>query len=119
MRSRRHGPVAERLILACALTLAAWLLGRTGATAGDESRPLQLEVYINDVPTNKIGSFVQFSDQRLAARRVELAEVGIKAPGAADELVVIDVVPGIQYRFDERDQKIFFTLRDEIRVKQV
>src|SRR6266851_4072224 len=74
--------VASRLIVTCALALAALLAGQERAAADDaDLRPLQLEVYINDAPTNRIGAFAQLANQQIAASRGELADVGVKAPG--------------------------------------
>jgi len=114
--------VASRLIVTCALALAALLAGQERAAADDaDLRPLQLEVYINDAPTNRIGAFAQLANQQIAASRGELADVGVKAPGdgRADEMIVIDTVPGIEYRYDEPNQKIYFKLGDERRVRQL
>jgi outer membrane usher protein len=98
------------------LALLALLPRPCGAAA--ESRRLELEVYINDVPTKLIGSFTQLADGRMAARHAELAEVGIKVPGpgTGDELIVIDNLPDVAYRYDEPTQRIFFTLGDDRRV---
>jgi len=86
--------------------------------AAVESRQLQLEVYINDTTTGLTGSFTQLADLRMAARRAELADAGIKVPGAGngDELIVIDNLPDVAYRYDERTQRIYFNLGDNRRV---
>ena len=87
----------------CALVVAAWLAGQPAAAADDDSRPLQLEVFINDTPTDRIGTFALLADQKLAATRGELAELGVNAPGtgAAEDAIVIDAASGIEYRYDE------------------
>jgi outer membrane usher protein len=92
----------------------------SGAIAEEEAHQLQLETYINGTSTRLIGSFVQLPDRRLAAKRGELAELGIKAPGTADdsEWVVVNDLPGVAYRYDEPTQSIFFTLGDAQRVRQ-
>ncbi len=86
-----------------ALVLAALFAGRLNSAAADDSRPLQLEVFINDTPTERIGTFAQLAEQKLAATRSELAEVGVSVPGngAADEMIALDNSPGIVYRYDE------------------
>ena len=63
---------------------------------------------------------MQLPDRRLAAKRSELAELGIKAPGSGDggEGVVVNDLPGLSYRYDEPTQSIFFTLGDAQRVRQ-
>jgi outer membrane usher protein len=110
---------AARPFVIYALVLAALLAGQPEAAA-DDSRPLQLEVFINDAPTERIGTFAQLADRKLAATRSELAEVGVSAPGngAADEMIALDDAPGIMYRYDEPSQRIYFQLNDERRVRQ-
>jgi outer membrane usher protein len=96
------------------------LLNGAAAVKADEPRPLQLEVYINGATTNVIGAFVQVAGGRMAARRSELAEVGIKTPdpGSASDLIILDDLSGLEYRYDEAKQAIFFTLSDERRVRR-
>src|ERR1700674_1533444 len=88
------------------------------ALAAADARALQLEVFVNDADAHLIGTFTQLADRRLAARRGELAELGIKTPGKGegDELVVVDDIPGVAYRYDEQTQKVFFKLGDVARV---
>lgn len=120
MPRRLHRRRAEVIFFMLALTLAAVLPRPCGAAAAEESRQLQLEVHINDAPANLIASFVQLADRRIAARRAELAEVGIKIPGSGsgDELIVIDNLSDVAYRYDEPTQRIFFKLGDERRITQ-
>jgi len=102
MKPSPYHVVAARPFVICALILAA-LLARQPEAAADDSRPLQLEVFINDTPTERIGTFAQLAEQKLAATRSELAEVGVSVPGngAADEMIALDNSPGIVYRYDE------------------
>ena len=60
------------------------------------------KVFINDTPTDRIGTFALLADQKLAATRGELAELGVNAPGtgAAEDAIVIDAASGIEYRYD-------------------
>jgi outer membrane usher protein len=90
------------------------------ALAAADARPLQLEVYVNDADARLIGTFTQLSDRRIAATRGELTELGIAVPGAgaADEIVAVDGLKGIRYRYDEPAQKIFFQLDDAARVRR-
>ncbi|HLF12512.1 MAG TPA: fimbrial biogenesis outer membrane usher protein, partial [Gammaproteobacteria bacterium] len=98
--------------------MAAIFARQDAASAAVESHRLQLEVYMNDTATNLIGSFARLADGRIAARPGELIELGVKVPdsGGADDLVAIDDLPGIAYRYDEPAQKIFFKLGDAQRV---
>ena len=90
------------------------------ALAAADARPLQLEVYVNDTDARLIGTFTQLADRRIAATRGELTELGIAVPGAgaADEIVAVDDLKGVRYRYDEPAQKIFFQLGDEARVRR-
>ncbi len=101
--------------------LALMVLARGQGLAGvPDSRGLQLEVFINGAPANLIGSFTLLPDGRMAARPKELEALGIKAPPpAAGDLVIIDSIAGVTYRYDEPGQKIFFTLADGQRVAKV
>jgi len=121
MKPFPHHAVAARPFVMCALVLAALFAGRLDAAAGDDPRPLQLEVFINDTPTDRIGTFALLADQKLSATRGELAEIGITAPGngAAEDMIVIDAASEIEYRYDEPSQRIYFKLGDERRVRQL
>ncbi|HEX5865691.1 MAG TPA: fimbrial biogenesis outer membrane usher protein, partial [Casimicrobiaceae bacterium] len=81
---------------------------------------MQLEVYVNDTDAHLIGTFTQLADRRIAATRGELTELGIAVPGtgAADEIVAVDGLKGVRYRYDEPAQKIFFQLGDAARVRR-
>jgi outer membrane usher protein len=103
-----------------ALNIAALLLTTVSPRADEAARPLQLEVYINGTPTHLIGSFIQLADRRIATKRAELSELGIKVPGSGDgdEQIVVNNLAGVSYRYDEPMQSIFFTLGDLQRVTQ-
>jgi outer membrane usher protein len=115
----RCRPRARQILCALAFTWAALFDGAAPVSA-DDSRPLQLEVYVNGATTNVIAAFVQLEGGRMAARRSELTEVGIKTPaGGAGDLVTLNDLSGLEYRYDEAKQAIFFTLSDERRVTHV
>ena len=96
----------------------ALVLGFTSdrATAADVCE-LQLEVFINQAPTHLIGSFTMATGRRIAARRAELEEIGLKPRGYAspDQLIALDELVGLSYRYDEASQKIFIMVVDELR----
>src|SRR5215510_7905298 len=119
MTSLRRYRVAARPLLMGALVLTALLAWQPHAAA-DDPHPLQLEVFINDAPTEKIGTFAQLAEGKLAATRGELAELGVSAPGngAAEDMIALDATSGIVYRYDEPNQRIYFQLGDERRVRQ-
>jgi len=80
------------------------------------SRDLQLEVIINDFPTDLIGRFHD-EDGRLSATPTELESVGLAVPKGtepdADGRVALDQLPEVKYTFEERMQRIRFTVGEE------
>jgi outer membrane usher protein len=114
-------PRAEFFFFVFVLTLLAVLPRNSSAAAPAEPRQLQLEVYINDAPTGLIGTFTQLADLRMSARRAELTEAGIKVPGSGngDELIVIENLSDVAYRYDEPTQRIYFNLGDDRRVIRI
>ena len=54
---------------------------------------------------------------KIAVRRAELEEVGLKPRGYAspDTLIVLDDLVGLSYRYDESKQQLFITVVDELR----
>ncbi len=95
--------------IALAFGLAAGLTSLQALAA--DNRPLQLEVFINGHPTRLIGTFVQQADNRIAATRAELEEIGLKVnPGIpAERNVVLNDLPQVSYRYDELGQKLDIT----------
>src|ERR1051326_6148743 len=121
LRQLLPGSRHELIVFVVAVTLAVLSSRHAYPEAALGGNQLQLEVYINKLPTNLIGSFVQLSDKRMAARAAHLTELGIMPPstGAGDGLVILDEIPGLTYRYEEAEQKIFFTARDERLVAKV
>jgi outer membrane usher protein len=118
MRLRLRSPRVELLFFMLVLSLVALFPRPSSTAAAEEPRQLQLEVYINDTPTHLIGAFTQLADRRIASRRTELTEMGIKVPGSGsgDDLIILDDMTGVEYRYDEPTQGIFFKLGDDRRV---
>jgi hypothetical protein len=84
------------------------------------SDQLQLEVFINDAPTKLIGSFDAIDGQRLAARRAELKEVGVDpGNGGATDIVALDEIAGLSYRYDVPGQRLYIIMPDTLRAIQV
>src|SRR5262245_18240157 len=100
--------------LAAVLLTATFFGYQDGVQADAGSRQFQLDVFIYCTPTKTIGTFTRLADGRFAATRGQLGELGVKSSGSgiADELVVIDVMPGASYRYDEPHQAIYLTLGD-------
>ena len=69
---------------------------------------LQLEVFLDGRPARLIGSFIRFPDGRMASQRRELKEIGIAAPGTGldDDLIALESIPDLVYRYDETRQTI-------------
>ncbi len=102
-----------RVLLAAFIALGIDL-NVDGARATQNQKNLQLEVIINNTPAKSIASFVLFDDGRIAANQSELDELGLKTDphGEASELVLLDDLPAVKYRYDEPTQKIFITVDD-------
>lgn len=94
----------------------AWTADR--ARAEDAGDPVQLEAFINDVPTQLIGAFVLLDDKRIAARQRELEELGLNPNGRSepDKLVILDNLAGLSYRYEEATQRIYIKAPDEMRI---
>ena len=77
---------------------------------------MQLEVIVNGSPTQLIGSFQRFDDGRIAARRQELEEIGLNPRGYAspDQLVVLNDLVGLSYKYEEATQRLLITAPDEL-----
>jgi outer membrane usher protein len=79
--------------------------------AAEEQKNLQLEVIINDLPANMIGSFVLFPDNRIGTTRNELEELGLRINARfPQDIVMLDDIPRLKYQYDERAQKIRITV---------
>jgi outer membrane usher protein len=113
LRSIAAGRPLAGLVLALVL---GFFSGRAVAAIGDVCQ-LQLEVFINQAPTHLIGSFTMVVGRKIAARRAELEEIGLQPRGDAspDEMVVLDELVGLSYRYDEASQQIFITVIDQLR----
>lgn len=82
-----------------------------GQETNQEQKNLQLEVFINDIPADTIGSFVLFGGNRIGATRNELEELGLRigARRFPQDIVMLDDIP-VTYQYDERTQKIRITV---------
>jgi outer membrane usher protein len=109
----RSTPRSERLLAVLALVFAVLAAG--AARADDAGRPMQLEVVLNSIPTKLIGSFSMLDGNRLAATRQELQELGLNPRGNASpaQLVVLDEVFGLSYRYEEATQRVLITAPEE------
>jgi outer membrane usher protein FimD/PapC len=106
-RPQLSGLLIRLFLLVAALTQ---IIGSQTAAAG--AIPLQLEVIIEGKATDRITSFVLIQDGRLMARRSDLAGLGLPVPrdGMPDDLIVLNDIPGLKYRYDEEQQSVELTL---------
>jgi outer membrane usher protein len=84
--------------------------GLSGDTSqGDQL--LQLEVHVNDRGTNLVAAFMLHPDGKISSSATELKEIGLRVPRPlADHLeILLDALPGLQYRYEEAEQAIYFT----------
>src|SRR3954470_12325938 len=117
MRGQQSSSRRERLFAVLALTLLIVLgLPVEKIRAEDAGRPMQLEVILNGNPTQLIGAFVMLEDQRIAASRRELEELGLNPRGnaAPDKLIVLNDLFGLSYRYEESTQRISLTAPVEL-----
>lgn len=105
--------------LSCAGAVTVLLLGALtwGSWAAEAPEDLQLAVTINGIPAKMIGSFVLIEGKRIGARRAELEDVGlhVEAGTVAGEPVMLDDIPSLTYRYDERSQTIAITVDNALR----
>ena len=108
-------PVDGRAYLVFALALILGVgFGAERLRAEQEQKNLQLDVIINNVPANTIGSFVLFDDKRIGATKNELEELGLRigARRFPQDIVMLDDIPRLKYEYEERTQKIRITVED-------
>jgi len=89
----------------------------TGVLAQDKqpiaSIALQLEVSINGQKIGLIGSFVLLDNQRIAATRDELENLGLVAPAGYHGVPVpLDAIAGLTYHYDAASQSINIVASD-------
>ena len=116
LRSIGAGRSLAGFFLAAALASTS---GRAISAAGDVCQ-LQLEVFINQTPTHLIGAFDLIQGRKIAAKRAELEEIGLKPRGYAspDEIIVLDELVGLSYRYDDAAQRIYISVGDELRMRR-
>jgi len=109
-KSSERGWHLAALLFAFVLSCAAM-----PARAQDAGRPMQLEVVLNGNPTKLIGSFSMLDGNRLAATRQELRELGLdpRDSAAPDQVVVLDEMFGVSYRYEEATQRVLITAPEE------
>lgn len=113
--------VARRLCarlapVAACLSVIAALWSAPSVAAGGADLPIQLEVFINDQPTNLIGGFTEAGGE-LACSPQELADLGLVLPEALRKraLVALKDIPGLSYRYERARQTVHLAVSDALR----
>jgi outer membrane usher protein len=94
-----------------------WLLlavAMAGAAEKPDFLPLQLDVSINGQRTGLIGSFTADAQGQLFVARKELQDLGVRVdPGNDDEMIAIDALPNVTYKYDPARQSVDLALPAE------
>ena len=114
--------ITRRVFITLCFMIILVMVARGGAAeTGQDQKNLQLEVIINGVPTNMIGSFVLFAGKRIGATRNELEDVGLDIGQRRfpEDIVMLDDIPGLRYVYDEPTQTIRITVDNAKRRGQI
>jgi outer membrane usher protein len=111
---RRHEVCAAALILSAPIlapitTLAQSAPARTPAAT---DIPLQLEVFINDQPSNLIAAFARTPQGGLTSTAGELRSVGLKAAGPETRTISLSDLAGVTWRYDAPGQRLYILAKD-------
>ncbi|NEV02735.1 fimbrial biogenesis outer membrane usher protein, partial [Bradyrhizobium sp. UFLA 03-164] len=89
--------------------------------AGEHQTNLQLDVVINSMSARTIGSFVRFDDGRIGGTVEELESLGLQpgSPHRPGEIIALDDIPTVKYRYEERTQRIFIAVDEAGRKPQL
>lgn len=116
----RCRPRSKFWVSALSLILCTEFGAAEAASDAPDQMRLQLEVTINDQPTHLIAEFIQLPDSRIAAKRSELAEIGIKTPSGPDDYIVpLSEISGLNYKYDVAHQSIDISVPDTLRLPHV
>jgi outer membrane usher protein len=114
MRSFNRRFVGKAASAIVAAVLLGPIFGAGRSAAAEDQKDLQLEVIINNVPANMIGSFIRLADHRIGATAEELESLELRAgPGRSPkDIVFLDEIPTLKYEYEERTQRILITVDD-------
>lgn len=99
--------------MACVVLICLGLPALAGAAPPDQA--LLLDVVLNGNRTGKVGEF-QLRAGALSATRRELDELGLAVePGPPLDLIPLETLPGVGYRFDGPSQSVFLTATNQAR----
>ena len=100
--------------------VALALLFASTAAASDVLLPLQLDVEVNGEPRNVLVGFEERKPGRLAAKRVDLAALGLGVPGGRDDdVIALDDLPGVKHVYDEGRQMVKLQIAADAFLPQV
>lgn len=121
IRTRWTTSTLAGLGLRCLLAIAAGVLYAASARAEAAfERPLQLQVFVNDVDTQLIASFREDGAGHLSAQARELEAVGLRPPDGAQPLqwIPLDDVASLSYEYDEPGQLVRVRVGDAGRARK-
>lgn len=103
------------------VALLGMVLCAARSRAGENQTNLQLDVVINSMPARMIGSFVRFDNGRIGGTVEELESLGLRPgpPHRPDEIIALDDIPTLTYRYEERTQRIFIIVNEAGRKPQI
>src|SRR5262249_28404282 len=106
------------LVAALSLMLAVFSTADRACAEDVGGEAMQLEVFINDVPSQLIGAFIMLDDKRMGSLQHELEELGLNPRGHSepDKLMILDDLKGLSYRYEESTQRIYITASPEMRI---
>lgn len=88
-----------------------------GVVAPTGARALHLEVMIDGAPADMVARVYRAADGRISASRGELRQIGIGTGDGDDKQIIqLDQIGGLGFRYDEADQKLHLTIPADIRL---
>ncbi len=126
MHRPRHRPARTADRLLAALIVLGWMLvplwpalanGQSGVVLAGSEAQLQLEVLINGHAANTIAPITQHADGTLSTTRAVFDDLDLALPGegAPGDVVRLDAVAGLTYRYDQQRQTIDLTMPEGMR----
>lgn len=120
MRRFSRAPSNSSIVALLAVAFPFALTVSNCAPARADDQNLQLEVIINGIPTNLIGGFVLFESGQIGAAPTEVADIGLRIDPqqSTQDVVLLDDIPTLTYRYDEQTQSIDIVVADAFRADQ-
>ncbi|MDX8528510.1 fimbria/pilus outer membrane usher protein [Mesorhizobium sp. MSK_1335] len=85
--------------------------------AAAATQQFQLEVFVNGVSTNQIAAFTSPDGQHFGTGPDELRALGLAVgkDRLDDATVMLDTIQGLDYRYEERQQRLFLSINEGLR----